>query len=78
MLSFLYQLARQFQSRHGYKPNVLYLNHNHFKCLQQELAAIRDLDELTQFLGMEIVLVSDANQPHLAWSPVDWHGAVAV
>ncbi len=78
MLSFLYQLARQFEKRHGYRANVIYLNNNHFSCLQQELAAIHDLGDMTLFLGMEIILTSDTKQPHLAWSPVDWQHAVAV
>ena len=71
MLSFLYRLARQFELRHGYKPNVLYLNHNYFMRLQRELAAIHNLDELTHFLGMEIILEQDNTQPHLAWSSLD-------
>jgi len=78
MLSFLYKLARQFEHRHGYRPNVLHLNHCHFKRLQQDLAAIHDLDGMNQFLGMEIVVSVEFAQPHLAWTPVDWQNAVAV
>ena len=78
MLSFLFQLANKFEREHGYRPNVLYLNQGHFNSLKESLAEIKNLDALTRFLGMEIVLSNDCNQPHLAWSPVEWKHAVQV
>ena len=78
MLSFLYQLANKFEQEHGYRPNVLYLNQQHFQSLKEALAEIKGLDAINKFMGMEIVLTSDCNQPHLAWSPVEWKHAVEV
>ncbi len=78
MLSFLIQIASQFEIEHGYRPNVLYINPQHFKLLQSALSEIKGLDALTQFLGMEIVLSSEPCQPHLAWSPIEWKRAVVV
>jgi len=78
MLSFLFQLANNFEREHGYRPNVLYLNQSHFISLKEALTEINGLDALTQFLGMEIVLSNEVCQPHLAWSPVEWKHAVEV
>jgi len=78
MLSFLFKLANNFEIEHGYRPNVLYLNQQHFQSLKEALAEIHGLDAINQFMGMEIVLTNDTNQPHLAWSPVEWKHAVIV
>ena len=78
MLSFLIQIANQFELEHGYRPNVLYINPQHFRVLQAALSEIQGLEALTQFLGMEIVLAEDACQPHLAWSAVEWQDAKVV
>lgn len=78
MLSFLIQIASQFELEHGYRPNVLYINPQHFKSLQSALSEIKGLDALTQFLGMEIVLSNESRQPHLAWSSIEWKNATIV
>jgi hypothetical protein len=33
---------------------------------------------MNQLLGMEIVLDSDLTHPHVSWSVINWHSAVAV
>ena len=78
MLSYLYRLANGFESDHGYRPNVLYLNRHHFSQLRTDLASIRGLGELVQFLGMEIVIDSEVLHPRVAYSLVDWKEAIAV
>ena len=78
MLSFLYRLANKYEQEHGYRPNVLYMNEYHFHSLYDALSDIKDLDALTQFMGMELVLSTDSCQPHVAWSPVDWNHSVSV
>ena len=78
MLSFLYRMANTFEREHGFRPNVLYLNNQHFLQLKSQLDNIKDLDALNQFLGMEIVLDEELTQPHVAWSNVEGHPAVAV
>ncbi len=78
MLSFIYQIARRFERQHGFSPNLIHLNHRQFEHLCAELAEIRGLDNLSQVLGMEIVLESDLTHPSVSWSAVDWGHAVAV
>lgn len=78
MLSFLFRLANQFEQEHGYRPNVLYMNKHHFHSLIDALSEIKDLDALTKFMGMELVLSPDSCQPHVAWSPIEWKHAVMV
>lgn len=78
MLSYLYQITRHFERQHGYLPNILYLNPDHFLHLQMDLIDIPNLAGLTQFLGMEIVLSSDYSHPQVAWSTVEWRRAIAV
>ena len=78
MLSFIYQLAHEFEQEHGFRPNVLYLNRSHFAQLQGQLAEIHNLGTMSKLLGMEIVLESDLAHPHVGWSTVDWQRAVAV
>ena len=78
MLSFIYRIAKEFEQEHGYRPNVLYLNHRHFSQLKRELAEIQNLGTMSRLLGMEIVLESDLTHPHTYWTPVDWERAVAV
>lgn len=78
MLSFLCRLANKFEQEHGYRPNVLFMNKNHFDSLFDALAEIKDLDALTKFMGMELILSPDSCQPHVGWSPVEWKHAVTV
>ena len=68
MLSFLYRLATEHQQNYGYKPNLLFLNNDHFNLLCQELAEIDGLDELMQFLGMQLVLEEELTHPHVGYT----------
>lgn len=72
MLSFLYQLAHKFELSHGYQANLLYINPFHYNALREELAGIKDLAELTQFLGMDFVFSAETTQPHVVWQPIEW------
>lgn len=72
MLSFLYRLTHDFEMSHGYQANLLYINQFHFDTLRSELAEITDLEQLTQFLGMDMVFSEDALHPHVVWQPIEW------
>ena len=72
MLSFLYNLAHNFELSHGYRANLLYINHLHYTALRAELAEINDLDKLSQFLGMDLVISTEATHPHVVWQPIEW------
>ncbi len=78
MLSFIYQIARQFEQKHGFSPNLIHLSNEQFEQLCSELADIEGLDNLSQVLGMEIVLESEIPHPSVSWSVVDWGHAIAV
>ncbi len=72
MLSFLYHLAHDFERSHGYPANLLYINPQHFDALRQALSEIENLDKLTRFLGMDIVISDEATHPHVVWQPIEW------
>ncbi len=78
MLSQLVQIASRFETKHGYRPNLLYLNRNHYTQLQRELASIQGLGQLSGFLGMELLLSEEYPHPNVAWSPIAWQHAIAV
>lgn len=78
MLSFLYRLATEFEREHGCRPNLLYISPHHFQSLRRDLACIRGLGELVQFLGMEIVIEPEISHPHLCFSDGEWRKAVAI
>lgn len=78
MLSYLYQIARHFEQQHGYPPNILYLSSSHLFRLQNDLADIPQLSDLTLFLGMELVLSDDYTHPKVAWTTAEWRHTIAV
>lgn len=78
MLSFLYRLASNFEREHGYRANLLYLSPEHLQNLRQDLAAIKGLDEIVRFLGMEIVIEPEARHPHISYNRAMWRGAQAI
>ncbi|MEJ2106302.1 MAG: hypothetical protein P8X48_03090 [Acidiferrobacteraceae bacterium] len=70
MLSHLYRLIRAFETRHGYRPNILTIHPRHYSELRDSLPAYTRYLELTRFLGMRVVLSSDSIHPHVSWSAV--------
>lgn len=78
MLSFLYHLTHQFELEHGYRPNLLYLNPEHYEYLRLDLAAIEGMDELVHFLGMELILTPEVTHPQVVWSSTGGQNAVAI
>jgi len=78
MISFLCRLANKFETEHGFRPNILYLNPKHYSQLRADLANIKNLDELVTFLGMEVVLAGEMSHPHVAYSVVEWEKSQAV
>lgn len=70
MLSFLYRLVRAFHREHGYRPNVVIMNHAHYRQLADSLAGISQYSGMTRLLGMEVILSEDCIHPHVAWRTV--------
>lgn len=66
MLSYIYRLVRDFEKDHGSRPNLVYLNSQHFTILKGQLAKYVGMDRLVTLLGMEIILSDEATHPHVA------------
>jgi hypothetical protein len=73
MLSYIFRLAFDFEKKHGYWPNMLYLNTEHFRHWHDEFADAEAFDEISRRLQMEIVISVDALHPHVAWLPNRQH-----
>lgn len=69
MLAYVLKLAFEFQRAHGYWPNMLYLNTDHYTRWQAEFSEQKAFDEITRRLAMEVIISTDALHPHVAWRP---------
>jgi hypothetical protein len=67
MLSFIYRIYREFELEMGYRPNVLFINPEHLKCLVDEMGEEPGLPSVRERLGMEILMREDAVHPGVAW-----------
>ena len=77
MLSYVYQVASQFEHEHGYSPNLLYLNYTHLECLKLELSEPLDLENIVQLLGMELIVHQDVVNPTVTWADSPWKHAIS-
>lgn len=66
MLSLVVQLVNDYHSRHGARPNVVYMNETHYEYLREELPGVRAHDDIVSLLGVDIALSDDAVHPHVA------------
>jgi len=73
MLSYIYQLAFRFEHDHDLRPNTLYLNREQFEHLRNEFADPDDINAISGYLGMHIVLTQETLHPHLAHLRRSWH-----
>jgi len=69
MLSYILKLSFEFERKHGYWPNMLYLNMEQFRRWQDEFEENADFEEISRRLNMEIIISVDALHPHVAWLP---------
>ena len=63
MLSFIYQLFRDYQLVNEIRPNALFISHAHLAVLQAELEAHPNPDKIRQYLGMEVIVRSHLSHP---------------
>ena len=68
MLSFIYSLVNGFESSHGIRPNLLYLNENHLHRLIEQFDPEYDLFKIMDFLCMEIIIDKSLVHPHVGWN----------
>ena len=67
VLSFIYQLFRDYQLSHHFRPNVLYISHAHLEVLQTELEIHCNPDKIRHYLGIEIIVRSRLPHPKVGW-----------
>ena len=67
MLSFLYRLVRAFRQEHGYSPNVVVMNAQHYQRLLENVPEMADYGSVSRFLRMEVILSEESVHPHVAW-----------
>ena len=67
MLSFLYRLVRAFRQEHGYSPNVVVMNAQHYQRLRENVPEMLDYGSVSHFLMMEIILSEESVHPHVGW-----------
>ena len=67
MLSFLYRLVRAFRKEHGYSPNVVVMNAQHYQRLLENVPEMQDYGSVSRFLMMEIILSEESMHPHVGW-----------
>lgn len=73
MLSYICQLAFRYENSHDIRPNTLYLNHQHYRRLSAEFVDTADINCITNYLGMVIVLTREITQPYLAYHGQPMH-----
>ena len=75
MLSYLYRIVTHYQRTHGVAPTLMYINPEHLIQLRRDLSGISDLEDISRFLGMEILLDREVRHPHVTWSRINWRRA---
>ena len=69
MLSFLYRLVQAFRQEHGYRPNVVVMNAQHYQQLVHALPEMQDYGSISRFLMLEVILSDESVHPHVGWMP---------
>jgi hypothetical protein len=66
MLSFIVSLVNTYETHHGVRPNLVYMNETHYGYLREELPGVRDHEDVTAILGVDIALNDETLRPHVA------------
>lgn len=70
MLDHILQQAQAFERRHGRRPNVLYLSHEHLARLREAVPGLFRGDPEQQ-IGLRVAVLPDHMlvHPEVAWLP---------
>jgi len=70
MLDHILGRIQAFERRHGFSPNVVYINHSHYQVLHRECPGLFS-DTVTFALGFHLILVAERELPHprIGWIP---------
>jgi hypothetical protein len=66
MLSHIVNLMSSYETDHGARPNLVYMNETHYGYLREELPGVRDHYDLVNILGIDIALSDEILQPTVA------------
>jgi len=66
MLSYIVSLVSTYEQNHGIRPNLVFMNETHYGFLREELPGVRDHDDVTNIIGVDIALSDEALRPHVA------------
>ena len=67
MLSFIYQIFRNYQLVNEIRPNVPFISHAYLAVLQGELETHPNPDRIRQYLGMEVIVRRHLSHPKVCW-----------
>ena len=70
MLGFIVRLISSFEKEHGFRPNLLYINHAHSQHLKDAFDDTFSFNQIAQMLEMEIIVEQEATHPYVAWSQI--------
>ncbi len=68
MLSYIYQLAMNFERNHGLRPNLLYINPEHMAQQKETFPDPADFANILRLLAMELVIDREIVHPQVAWT----------
>jgi hypothetical protein len=68
MLSYLYRLVTDFRRNHGFLPNRVQMNPEHYQQLLRNLAGMENEQAIARFLMMDILISTESTHPHVSWS----------
>jgi hypothetical protein len=68
MLSFLYRLVTEYRHTHGFLPNRVEMNPDHYQALLRNLAGMEGEQDIARFLMMDILISTESVHPHVSWS----------
>lgn len=77
MISTINRLTREFEAKHGYRPNLLYVNAEKLELLKEQFSEPQ-IDIISQLIGMEIIIVKDLKECYVSWAQISWkHTSIA-
>jgi hypothetical protein len=77
MISTINRLTQHYETKHGHRPNLLYVNTQQLETLQAQFCE-ESIDVISQLIGMEIIIVQETQEPYVSWAQISWkHKAIA-
>ncbi len=66
MLSHIVRIVNQFERRHGVRPNLLHLNHEHLAHLHDGFSREFDIARIMAMLQMDLIIDDACTHPHVS------------